>query len=47
MKSLGMFVAAAALVIAAGMMGTAGAQDQAPQQGPSMGSMMGAGVRTA
>jgi hypothetical protein len=43
MTSSRMFAVAAALVIAAGMIGTAGAQDQAPQQSPSYRSMMGNG----
>ncbi len=45
MRSIRIFAAAAALVIAGATIGSAGAQDQTPQQSPSPGSMMGNGPR--
>jgi hypothetical protein len=43
MRSIRMSTLAAALAIAAGMIGAAAAQDQTQRQGPEPGSMMGAG----
>ncbi len=45
MISIRILAAATALAIAGAMIGTAGAQDQTPQQGPATGSMMGNGPR--